>query len=223
MRVPVSSACLCGLLLLSLCQPCFGQSFSVGVKAGGQLTDDLSSPSSWASSESKRYTLGPMATLELPCRLALEVDLLYRRTGYRTSFGYFGGGFNERVRANSWEMPILVQYKLPGRLLHPYVAAGIAPRRSNGTYDSDTYTINPQTGQITFSRGHDTTNWSASVGTVVGAGVRFGLGPLDLSPELRYTRWNNTPVNIQGSYGYSFQSAQNQVDVLVGVTWPRRK
>jgi hypothetical protein len=47
----------------------------------------------------------------------------------------------------------------------------------------------------------------------------FSLGRLGVSPEVRYTRWTSMPINVFGSQGYGFQSAQNQVDVLVGLTW----
>jgi hypothetical protein len=58
-----------------------------------------------------------------------------------------------------------------------------------------------------------------SHGIVVGGGVRFAIGRLHLSPELRYTRWSNSAIS--GSYddGPSWQSTQNQVDVLLGIAW----
>ena len=205
------------LFVLLITTTCFAQSFSIGIKGGVRATDDLTG--FWATSESKRYLVGPMAELGLPLGFGLEVNALYRTEGYRTAFGNFAGSFTARERANSWEFPILLKYKLPTPVVKPYVEAGIAPRTLSGYEDANSVSINLQTGQQTFSRGRMNTSWDPSVGVVVGGGIRLGLGRVGLAPELRYTRWTSTPINVSGSQGYFFQSAQNQVDVLVGLTW----
>src|ERR1700687_3368158 len=96
---------------------CFGQSFSVGVKGGIRATDDLSGD---ATSESKRYVVGPAVEIALPLNLGIEFDALYRRGGYRSSFGNFAGSFTDRERANSWEFPILLKYRVPVPIIQPY-------------------------------------------------------------------------------------------------------
>lgn len=197
---------------------CLAQSLFFGVKGGVRASDDIA-PDSSATSESKRYVVGPTAEIGLPLGLGIEVDALYRAEGYRTAFGNFAGSFTARERANSWEFPILLKFKLPAPVVKPYVLAGIAPRTLSGYEDSSGVTINILTGQQTFSSGRSPTNWDASAGVVVGGGLRFGLGRLGLSPELRYTRWTSTPINVFASQGYFVQSAQNQIDILVGVTW----
>lgn len=196
---------------------CFAQSVSIGVKGGVRATDDLTGFS--ATSESKRYVVGPMAELGLPLGFGLEVDALYRAEGYRTAFGNFAGSFTARERANSWEFPLLLTYKPAAPVVRPYVEAGIAPRTLSGHEDFNSISINLQTGQQTFSRSRMSTNWDNSVGVVVGGGIRLGLGRLGIAPELRYTRWTSTPINVSGPQGYFFQSAQNQIDILVGLTW----
>jgi hypothetical protein len=210
------------VFVLLITVSCFGQSFDIGVKGGVRATDDLSSNGLSATSESKRFAVGPMAELGLPLGLGLEVNALYRAEGYRTAFGNFAGSFTARERANSWEFPILVKYKLPAPVVKPYVEAGIAPRTLSGYEDFNSISINLQTGQQTFSRGRMNTNWDNSAGVVVGGGIRFGLGRIGVAPELRYTRWTSTPINVSGSQGYGFQSAQNQIDILVGLTWKVR-
>jgi len=55
----------CIFVFLLAGQTCLGQSVSIGVKAGGRLTDDMSSIGS-ATSESKRYIVGPMVEFGLP-------------------------------------------------------------------------------------------------------------------------------------------------------------
>lgn len=206
------------IFALLLTTACFAQTFSIGVKGGVRATDDLI-PGFSATSESKRYVVGPMAELGLPFGFGVEVDALYRADGYRTAFGNFAGSFTARERVNSWEFPILLQYKLPTPLIKPYVEAGIAPRVLSGYEDFNTISINLQTGQQTFSRSRLSTGWDPSAGVVVGGGLRFGLGRVGVSPEVRYTRWTSTPINVSGPQGYFFQSTQNQLDFLVGLTW----
>jgi hypothetical protein len=204
-------------LVLLLAAPCFAQPLSVGVKGGVRASDDITGFS--ATSESKRYVVGPMAELRLPLGFAVEVNALYRAEGYRTAFGNFAGSFTARERANSWEFPILLKYRLPVPLLRPYVTGGIAPRTLHGTEDANGFTVDIPTGQRTFYSTHITREWDSSVGAVMGGGIHLDFGRLGFSPELRYTRWTSTPINISGPQGYFFQSAQNQIDLLLGLTW----
>src|SRR5690242_7854050 len=88
----------------------FAQSFTFGVKGGVRLTGDLDS--FYATSESKRYVVGPMVTARLPLGFRLEFDALYRRAGDRIAFGEFFGYFTERDRGNSWEFPIVVRHTI---------------------------------------------------------------------------------------------------------------
>jgi hypothetical protein len=213
---------MCISIVLLTGQVCLGQSFSIGVKAGGRLTDDISSIGS-ATSESKRYIVGPMLELGLPLGLSVEVDALYQRQGYLSSFSGIAGSSTDRVRANAWEVPVLLKYKLPIPILKPYVEAGVAPRLMNGaSVDSNGSYVDIPTGAVKYAHSHGIPNWPNSVGTVLGAGVQFGFRSLRLAPEIRYTRWNSTPINESGPYGYSFHSAQNQVDLLLGVSWKLR-
>lgn len=201
---------------------CFGQSLAIGVKAGGRLTDDMSSIGS-ATSESKRYSVGPMLEFGLPLGLSVEVDALYQRQGYRSSFSGIAGSSTDRVRANAWEVPVLLKYKLPFPFVKPYVEAGVAPRLISGASkdESGSYVDIP-TGNVIYGQSHGAADWPNSVGTVLGAGVQLGFRSLRLSPEIRYTRWNSTPINESGPHGYSFHSAENQVELLLGVSWKVR-
>jgi hypothetical protein len=199
---------------------CLAQPVTFGVKGGIRTTDDISSNGLFGTaSESKRYVVGPMFEVGLPFGLAVEVDALYRREGYRTTFSNFAGSSFSRETANSWEFPLLLKYKLPLPVAKPYVVAGYAPQVINGQMDSNGYSIDVGTGQQTFFSSRMSTNWDVSHGLVVGGGIQLGIGALRLSPEVRYTYWNNPAINVFGIQGYRFQSAQNQVDVLVGIGW----
>jgi hypothetical protein len=54
-------------------------------------------------------------------------------------------------------------------------------------------------------------------GFVAGGGVRFKAGPVDITPELRYTRWNRDSLADQ--LLNVLTQNRNQVQVLVGVTF----
>ena len=193
--------------------PSFGQRLALGVKGGVRATDDFLSGS--ATSESKRYVVGPMVELLLPHRLGVEVNALYRRFGYRSSAGSVFGYFTERDRGNSWEFPMLLKYRFAGRL---YAAGGYAPRTINGSGRTDIVEINFAGGNPRLSTFRSEFDY-VSHGAVVGAGIELGSGRVRFSPEFRYTRWKDKAIDIQGSRGFIIQSNQNQVDVLLGITW----
>jgi hypothetical protein len=206
-------------LLLLTCCTCFGQSLIVGVAGGGRPTDDVTSS---ATPESRRYVIGPTIELGLPLGLAVEVDALYHRHGYLTGFANPSGSGTESERANDWEFPVLLKYRLGTPLIKPFFEAGVAPRRISGTVAESGNSVNIPTGQITPLSSRTNTNWSSSVGVVLGGGVRLGFGRLQLSPEIRYTHWTSTPINVSFGDGPSFQSTQEQVDILVGIGWKLR-
>jgi hypothetical protein len=213
MQFPYSS-----VFFLTTCA-CLAQPVTLGVKGGIRATDDITSNGSSATtSESKRYVVGPMFELGLPFGLAVEVDTLYRREGYRSTVNYLGGNSFARETANSWEFPLLLKYKLPLPVAKPYLVAGYAPRVVNGHIDANGLTIDFGTGVQTVFTSHTGTNWDVSHGLVVGGGIQLGIGALRLSPEVRYTYWSNPAIKEFGP-DYAFQSAQNQVDVLVGIGW----
>jgi hypothetical protein len=204
----------CAIFVTSWC--CFGQGISLGVVGGVRTTDDISFP---ATAESKRYVVGPDVEVGLPFGLGIEVDALYRREGYSYPFSNFAVNAFNQERANSWEFPILLKYKFPFPLIKPFVEAGYAPRVINGSLEVNAVSVNPQTGQQTFGQTHTSTNWDASQGLVVGGGVQLRLGRLLISPQVRYTHWNNQAILIIEPNGPTFGSSQTQVDLLVGLGW----
>ena len=206
------------ILLLLVCAGTLpAQSFSFGAKGGAQLTSDLDS--SFAQSESKRYAIGPMATVGLPFGLRLEFDALYRRTGYRTSnIDIVGDYFAERDRGNSWEFPIVVRRTLWHGI---YGGAGYVPRVINGGGHVNAISITSINPLIQVYQTYNVPGlWDATHGVVGAAGIEKRVGPLRVAPEVRYTYWTRPAVQVYGSQGFSIVSTQNQVDLLVGITFP---
>ena len=187
------------------------QPFTFGVKGGVRLTTDLDNYD--ATSESKRYVAGPMITAALPAGFRLEIDALYRRVGYRTSFGSVFGYFTERDRGNSWEFPIILRHSLIRGL---YVGAGYAPLTINGTAHINQVDLFPVSFQVFDRPG----SWDVTHGVVGTAGIEKRVGPMRIAPEVRYTFWTAPALNIYGSHGYFVQSSQHQVDLMLGIHFP---
>ncbi len=193
---------------------CFGQALAVGVIGGARGTDDLTGAG--ATSVSKRYVIGPALDIGLPLGFAVEADALYRREGYQSSFSNFGSSVFSAERANSWEFPILLKYRLPFPVVRPFLEAGYAPRVIHGSISSNYVQFLPP---LPFQHSTASTDWPVSHGLVMGGGVQLAIGPLRLSPGFRYTHWNNIAISGLYSNGPSWQSTQNQVDMLLGITW----
>lgn len=114
---------------------------------------------------------------------------------------------------------ILLKYKLAVPMAKLFFEIGFAPRTISGTITNTGVSINGTTGQQTPFSNSMGTNWTSSVGVVAGGGVQFGLGRLRVLPELRYTYWPNTSINMTFSNGPSFHSNQQQFDLLVKIGW----
>ncbi len=208
------AVCLFALLAAG---ECGAQLVGFGIKGGVPASGDIDSYSAW--SESKRYVIGPMIDITLPLGFGAEVDALYRRTGFRTANGGFWGSYEARYRANTWEFPMLLKYRLPLPLARPYAEVGYALRHMGGSSSSVGYTVDIPTGERRAYASRGEWNPDPSHGIVTGGGVEFGGRRLRIAPEVRYTRWNNDPVGFYGTQGYRVSAARNQVDVLFGISW----
>lgn len=204
----------------------FAQVVSFGVKGGVPLLTPVDGYAQPASA-SKRYTVGPMVEVALPFSFAVEVDALYRRVGYDTAAGGIAGVTNFRVRGNDWQLPILAKVYILPRIspVRLFVSGGYVLRYTSGIdVRLSGTTANLQTGQIQeFSfRANDVSSYVKNNpvhGVAAGGGARLKLGRLSVAPEVRYTHWGGVTFDQYGPYGFGLQSKQNQVDVLVGLTF----
>jgi len=191
---------------------CLAQSVTVGALGGVRVTDDLSGIA--ATGVSKRYVVGPSVDIGLLFGLAFEADALYRRNGYESRFSNYGSSYCADQRSNSWEFPLLVKYRLPLGRLKPFVEAGYAPRVMHGTIEYDSQSFLPP-GSPMHTIG--TSDGQLSHGFVTGGGLQVSFGRFAVAPTLRYARWNNVALSGNYSNGPSFQSTQNQADVMMGL------
>jgi hypothetical protein len=203
-----------------------------GIKAGVPLTDNFElGPQNVYfnySSQTNRYTIGPMIEIRnLPLHLSFEFDALYKRLHYDHSYDEISGGagesyyFSSQYVSNRWEFPLLLKYKPPLPRHIFYVSVGptvnyVTDSESTLTttavsnYSGDKYTFKSKASALELKR-------ISTGGVVAGGGCNFHIGPLHLSPELRYTRWLNR--NFAAGLLAPLQSNQNQLDVLLGLTF----
>jgi hypothetical protein len=218
------------LVVFLTCYGCAAQSIAVGVIGGGRLTDDVSlfpSPEANVAGaeaafklESRFYDVGPIIEIGITHGFAVEFDALYHRQGFFSAFYHDTVYYTSRERDNSWELPLLLKYKLQFPVLHPFAEAGVAPRTISGrvvsTGQTDLFGLGPPSPfgpSVPLS-------YSPSVGFVAGGGLQFNLGRLRLAPQVRYTRWATAPVGgLYFSLGSTYSSNQNQIEVLVGISW----
>ena len=202
---------------------CCGQSLSIGVIGGVRGTDDLTGQG--ATSASKRYAVGPALDIGLPLGFGLEADALYRREGYHSFFStapytVFGAASDTyEERADSWEFPILVKHRLPFRVAMPFLELGYVPRVIHGSISTTYVDLAPAPIPYPPQHSTDSTRWPVSHGLVIGGGIRFRFGRLRFSPVVRYTRWTSSPISQPDPAFPAWQSAQNQVDVLLDIAW----
>ncbi len=173
------------------------------------------------TSESKRYIVGPKVEIRLPLRLSFEFDALYRRFGFTGYEASCCGNSITRERANSWEFPMILKYRIPVVPGHPFVGVGYAPRTVHGTdVSSGAGNLGVPLPPVYFFNQHSETSYSVTQGVVISAGLNFGAGHVRFSPELRYEHWNAPFLNEFGGDGsFRFLSTQNEVLVLLGVSW----
>ena len=103
----------------------YGKKLSIGITGGVALTDLMGEV---ISSEAKRYTVGPILEIRLPASFAAEISALYRRTGFTSEGIVILTPTTIRVRANSWDFPLLVKYYVAcqSAFARPYISGLLA-------------------------------------------------------------------------------------------------
>jgi opacity protein-like surface antigen len=160
------------------------------------LGDAFSGTISGLKSDNLRYSVGPMLELNLPLGFGAEFNALFKKT--EASAANTLGSFHSR------EFPLVAKYKFPGVLVRPYLAAGYN-YRSLGDVVSFLRSI-PARGSLIDK--------TSSHGVVVGAGFRVNAVAIKISPELRFTRWNNGGFTLADT-----ALSRNQAELLIGITF----
>lgn len=164
------------------------QPLHFGLRGGFALQDVIDSRGNLRAA-SQHWTLGPTAELSLPFGFAAGMDILYRRLAYEDP---------RESTANSWTVPILLKYYLPGEGARYYLEAGPTFRTL---------------GNLPRLEGN------ATKGFALGGGVRFGAGPVRFSMGLRWSRYGEGRSGDPNRPAGWFVTKQNQADLLFGLTF----
>ena len=206
-------------LLLFGAVSAWAQPFSFGVRAGVPLTNFLNAAESQHfsfSATTNLYIVGPTAELHLPFGLGVEVDVLYRHFNYNGSGTLVDVITNSRTTGNAWEFPLLAKYRIPMKVVHPFVDAGVAWDTLSGLTQAITSTVLPGHTTTTSTSNPAELNTTATRGFVMGGGLSVKVLKIQVSPEIRYTRWGAQHfIDPNGL----LHSNVNQGEFLVGITF----
>ena len=176
-----------------------------GARGGAPLTNnnfDSLLGSIPASSVTHPFTIGPTVGVRLPLGLSVEGDALFNRQSL--NIGQFGGFTAASTHLDSWEFPVMLKFTPGHGAIAPVVGAGVTVRHFNEFNQVPSFLFSGTTS-------------NNPVGFVAGAGLRCKLGPVNITPELRYTRWGGT------SFSQSFLDLlplnRNEASILVGITF----
>jgi len=166
------------------------QSIGIGVRGGVPLTDFIKAESRVGTltnvvTGKGNVVLGPMLDIRLPFGLGIETNALYRR--------WSANGPLSTGSHSTWEFPLYGKLRTPGILVRPYAGAGLNFQRL---------------GELrTFVAGG--TADKSRRGFLAAGGLDLPVPKIRISPEIRFTRWNNSgPIR-----------STNQVDFLVGISF----
>jgi opacity protein-like surface antigen len=207
------------LLLLSAAAA-LAQPFAFGIKGGVPMNDFLNGARNQDFgfvTNTNRYVVGPTAELRLPFGLGIEVDALYRHYAYSGSgsSGVQNSILSLNTTGGAWEFPLLGKYRFKGKILRPFVSAGIAWDKLSGLTQDVTKTV---AGVISSSSTSNPAELNKNVtrGFVIGGGFDVKLLLVRVAPEIRYTRWGDQHfIDPNGL----LHSNQNQAEFLVGITF----
>jgi hypothetical protein len=177
-----------------------------GVRGGAPITStnivDSVISRFGASSISRRFEVGPTLGVRLPLGFSLEGDALFRRE--KLNIGPFNVPSSLNPNSDSWQFPVMMKYTGGRKTFSPVAGAGVTVRHLNNFNAIPGFLFSGSTSANT-------------VGFVGAAGLRLRMGPVDITPELRYTRWGGN--NLTQSLLSFLPLSRNEASVLVGVTF----
>jgi hypothetical protein len=147
----------------------------------------------------QRFLIGPTLGVRLPLGFSVEGDALYTRSSVRV---VRLAGISADLGGGSWQFPVMAKYTAPWRVA-PVVGAGVSVRHTNQFAEVPSFLLGGGGG--------------TSVGFVTGLGLRVKAGPVNITPELRYTFWGG------GSLSQSLLNllpfSRHEAAAMVGITF----
>lgn len=191
-------------LMLVVCSNVFAAGpLIIGGRAGTGLNSSIASafdaiPSNVAG---RNFTVGPTLGVRLPFGFSVEGDALYNRQTLGLGLASISG---LDVHTDWWEFPVMAKFTPMRGPISPVIGAGVTVQHINNFGGLPSYLL----GRATQSN---------SVGFVAGAGVAFRVGAVSVTPELRYTRWNDR--SWTQSALNALTGGRDQAQLLVGITF----
>jgi hypothetical protein len=183
--------------------------FIIGVIGGVPLTDAINGANgAGISTATHNYVVGPTIGLNLPLGFSVQADALFERL--RVTVNNTNNSGSIAASANSWEFPIRLKYTFGEQPIAPFIEAGASVRHLSNLGDIGPYITNAVDRD-------NVVGTNTTVGFVAGGGLRFKLGALGISPEIRYTRWG--AENISQGFRMFLHSDRNEAQVLLGITF----
>jgi hypothetical protein len=176
---------------------------------------------------------GAGATIEFAIldNLAVSVDVLYRKAGYKGGVDIVEGVDDpatndkdermftttyEGTRARYWDVPVVARlYDGSRHEMRPraFLAVGAAIRRTSNIRSFREYLYPDNTTEVDETP--ITPANTAIVGAVIGGGFQFrSSAGLKVTPEVRLTRWLGNTFDSSPT-----QSNRNQLEFLIGFTF----
>lgn len=194
--------------------------FSGGFKIGApvdQPTTGFFFPNGTTLQES-RWTGGPTAEFRLPWRFAVAFEALYRnRQENNSGIANLAPGFspfqvNSVRNTNTWDLPLLLKYRLRVGPARPFLAGGYQWSRENYEAQASYFCTDPRGGPCVppdfptqrFGGSFSGTEWKR--GLVAGAGLEFKTRYVTIAPEVRWVRPLQDARNhrFYGLVGFTF-------------------
>ena len=193
------------LLLFPLALNTFAASPIIfGARGGVPFSDTTTSITSGLGglTSSQRFEVGPTLGVRLPLGFSVEGDALFKRE--TLNVGILPGVGTLNTHSDSWEFPAMLRFTAGHQVIAPVLGAGVSVRHINNFGDVPSYLFNGSTSANT-------------VGFVAAGGVRFRIGRVDITPEVRYTRWGYN--SLSQSVENLLPLNRNEASVLVGITF----
>jgi hypothetical protein len=209
-RAVAGVALFMALLCVVAGSPLRGQEFRIGFVGGAPITsnfvrsisvypgDPINPPSIFTAESGQRsFIAGLSLEALISSRFSIEGNVLHRDLWARTVYTLNPGSpaasttTNPFVASTTWEFPVLFKYTMGANRWRPFVDGGVSFRSLE------------RTGSPGPSR-H---------GLIGGAGVALEFGRIQLTPQLRYTRWAKGDSN-----GY-YDVKRDQVEFLTGISY----
>jgi opacity protein-like surface antigen len=184
----------------------------VGIKGGLPLTDlfDRTGNVNGASTETKRYVIGPMVDLRLPAGFGIEFDALYQKANFDSPLSATGSLLTSPFNTDSWEFPLLLKYRFGGTnavaaSARPYIAAGASFRRLSDVGNVGAFITGNRGGELERN----------NTGFTAGAGIEIRALFIRVAPEFRFTRWGTD--HFTAGLANIWKTNRNQGQFLIGL------